>query len=70
MTEDELIAEIAAVSEAITNMLKTGHEYEIESAKSRRRFKGFDLDKLRAYRTELQIQLRNVDGSSGLVLGF
>lgn len=70
MTEDELIAAIAEVNTAISNMMKTGQEYEIESAKSRRRFKGFELEDLRKYRTELNNQLREVQGGSGLVLGF
>lgn len=70
MTEAELIALIAEVNTAISNMLKTGQEYEIESAKSRRRFKGFSLKDLREYKNELNNQLREVQGGSGLVLGF
>ena len=70
MTEDEIIIAIAEVNTAISNMMKTGQEYEIESAKSRRKFKGFDLKALREYKTELNNQLREVQGYSGLVLGF
>lgn len=70
MTEEEILQEITDVSTAISNMMKTGQEYEIESAKSRRKFKGFGLKELQEYRSGLQLQLRNVDGSSGLVLGF
>ena len=70
MTEDEIIAAIAEVNTAISNMMKTGQEYEIESAKSRRRFKGFSLKDLREYKTELNNQLREVQGYSGMVLGY
>lgn len=70
MTEDELTAEIAIVSIAITNILKTGQEYAIGSGPSSRTFKAAEIDSLRNYRTELQLQLQTVQGKGGLALGF
>jgi hypothetical protein len=70
MTEAELEAEIALVTTAISNILKTGQKYEINSGQSKRVFEAADLDKLRNYRTELRIELQSLQGSSGLVLGF
>ncbi len=67
MTEPELIVEIAAVQTAITNQLKTGNEYEMESGKSRRRFKAVSIPELRAYLSQLNQQLQEVQGNSGFV---
>lgn len=70
MTETELTAEIAVVNTAITNILLTGQKYEIGSGPSKRVFEAAQLDSLRSYRTELQLQLKDVQETGGLVLGF
>ncbi len=70
MTEEEITAELALVNTAISNLLKTGKKYEIGSGSSKRVFEMSDLDELRAYRSELTRKLNELDGSSGLVLGF
>ena len=70
MTEDEINAELSIVKTAITNLLKTGKKYELGSGASKRVFEMTDLKDLREYRTELNQQLKDVEGTSGMVLGF
>lgn len=70
MTEAEITAELAIVTTAIENLLQTGQRYEIGSGASRRVFEMADLQKLRDLRYSLDQDLLNVQGTSGLVLGF
>ncbi len=70
MTEAEITAELAIVTTAIENLLKTGQRYEIISGSSRRVFEVADLKDLRDLRYSLGQDLLNVQGTSGLVLGF
>ena len=70
MTEAEITAELAIVTTAIENLLQTGQRYEIGSGASRRVFEMADLQKLRDLRYSLDQDLLNVQGASGLVLGF
>ncbi len=70
MTEEEINAELALVTLAISNLLKTGQRYEVESSGSRRVFEMSDLKDLRTLRNELTGMLADCQGTSGLVLGF
>ena len=70
MTEAAITAELAIVTTAIENLLKTGKRYEIISGSSRRVFEMEDLKDLRDLRYSLEQDLLNVQGTSGLVLGF
>ncbi|MCP4392742.1 MAG: hypothetical protein GY804_00460 [Alphaproteobacteria bacterium] len=70
MTEEEINAELSLVTLAISNLLKTGRRYVVESAGSRREFEMSDLPELRALRNELTGKLADIQGTSGLVLGF
>ena len=69
MTEDEILAEIAIVQTAITNIMLTGQRYVVGTGSSRREFEA-DLNKLRAYKTQLYNDLREVQQTSGLQVGF
>ena len=69
MTEDEILAEIAIVQTAITNISLTGQRYVVGTGASRREFEA-DLNKLRAYKTQLYNDLREVQQTSGLQVGF
>ena len=75
MTDEARIIEIEAdISDArqwIRNMGKTGAEYEIENAKSRRKFKGFSMsDILKTYIPALQAELRDLNCTSGIQAGY
>lgn len=70
MTEAEITTEIAIVQTAITNLLLTGQEYEVGTGSSRRKFVVADLKELRSYKTELNNQLREVQQTSGVQVGF
>lgn len=69
MTEQELIAEISLVTTAISKIIQTGEKYEIHTGSSKRIFEA-DLDKWRDYRRELNRELAEVTGTSGVVTGF
>ena len=69
MTEAEIIAEIAIVQTAITNIMLTGERYIVGTGSSRREFET-DLDKLRAYKTSLNNDLREIQTTSGVQIGL
>ena len=70
MTEDEINAELLIINTAIRNIMLVGQEYETGSGSSRRVFKATDIDKLRKYRQELNRELKQLTGLSGVVVGF
>ena len=70
MAEQEILDEIAVVNTAIRNIMLTGQEYTIKSEGSERTFKAADIDKLRSWRNELNQQLQDEQGTSGILVGF
>lgn len=70
MSEDELDTEITLVSTAITNILKTGQKYEIGSGTSKRVFEVANINNLIKYRNSLRLELKSLQGNSGMQLGY
>ena len=68
-TVEEIEAEIAIVSAAITALMQGGQQYMIQTGASMRQFMAADIDKLRDYRNELKAQLRSLEGLDGLTIG-
>lgn len=69
-TATEIQADIDIFREAIRNIALTGQKYEIGSGPSKRVFEAADLDKLRDYLASLENELANVNGTSGVLVGF
>jgi len=69
MTEAELIAEIALVQTAISNVARTGERYVIGTGPSRREFEN-DLGHLRLYLAELKRDLKAAQYDDGVMVGF
>jgi hypothetical protein len=70
MTEAQIIAEIALIEMAISNILKTGQKYEVGSGASKRIFEAANIDSLRDYKLSLENKLSDVSGNSGILAGF
>lgn len=70
MTESEITAELALVTTAIQNLLKTGSRYEVGTGPSRRVFEMAELPDLQALRASLSRKLLEVQDVSGFVGGF
>lgn len=70
MTEAEITTQLAAVNTAITNLLLTGKEYEVGTGSSKRIFRQAELPELRALRSDLEYKLAEVQGNSGVQLGY
>lgn len=69
-TAAEIEAEIEIVSTAITNILLTGQKYEVGSGPSKRIFEAANINNLTKYRNSLNIQLKGINGTSGMQLGY
>ena len=69
-TAEEIQADIDDVRTAISNMLKTGKKYKIGSGPSSRETEFTDIASLREYMADLQSELDDVNGTSGILVGF
>ena len=71
MSEEEILAEIAATTAAINRILGLGQEYELENSSSKRKTKDADIDRLKAHRADLYRELQQVrNQEGGLILSF
>ena len=69
-TESELEAEILVWRTAISNIAKTGKRYEIGTGSSKIVFEAADLKDMREYLYDLEQQLRDLNETSGVNVGF
>lgn len=69
-TATEIQADIDIFRTAIRNIALTGQRYEIGTGPSKRIFEAADLDNLKGYLADLERELDDVNGNSGVLVGF
>ena len=69
-TATEIQADIDIFRIAIRNIALTGQRYEIGTGPSKRVFEAADLDILKGYLADLERELDDVNGNSGVLVGF
>lgn len=69
-TATAIQADIDIFREAIRNIALSGQSYTITTGSSTRTFTSADIDKLRDYLNDLENELADVNGNSGIMTGF
>ena len=70
MTEAEILANIALINQAISDILQAGERYEIGTGPSKRITEMPDLDKLYKQKAYLTQDLEAIRGTSGTLLWY